>query len=221
MRKIERHHSNDGSVIYYSHFGKPSKLFVADARWRYFTSIAPSSQLILSSRAFSGKRIWGHRIISGSERWLWKQFAQLKGDFSAKENTDLLMMYGSDAALRCRILASDDLGPLDLPTLYQLMVIYQEADRIDVLDPTIDTWSKASLGYKDRFNPKFEFEGYHGAWSSTIVSDVKFGGLIISLDEFCPCVLGNAFALDHDGFINVSASNDQEFCVIPVKEIPV
>lgn len=73
------------------------------------------------------------------DAWIQSTYAELKGDGTAKSNTDFLMKFGTtEAAHFARQQNITGLGALDLPNLYQLIIMYLEADNIDLLDPTVN-----------------------------------------------------------------------------------
>lgn len=157
-RKIYRHSSNEGSVIEFDMYGAPIKLFVADAKFRAsltFNSGDSTSNLpkfILPTKTLSNL----------SDKQLQNTFKSLSKDGLARDNTDALMQHGTyEAARYCRSLE------LDLPNIFELIAIYQEADSLDALDPTVSDYDLYALGFK---NPRGKFGTNGAAWSSTLFS---------------------------------------------------
>lgn len=180
-RKIYRHPSNEGSVIEFDMYGAQVKLFVADAKYR---TVKPwgASGTDASLDIFAGDCQYinpsddsdnrsGPLSYNLTDQELQARFPRFKADKTAKENTDVLMTYNdTEAAHWCRAQNISGVGALDLPNIYELMVIYLESDNLDALDPTAEQYPNMMLGYKmlgykatdGRF---YNTSGY--TWSST------------------------------------------------------
>ena len=179
-RKIYRHESNEGSVIEFDMFGKKVKLFVADAKYRAVKPWGTYGIDVRELKHFGND--WGtdHEIQGPWTGWgidlrtnplryipdddeLSRYFDKLREAETAKEGTDILMKYsGADSAHYCRSQTISNIGALDLPNAYECIIIYAEADNLDVLDPTTASYPNYALGYKTRsrfnFNGKFFME---------------------------------------------------------------
>lgn len=175
-RKIYRHFSNEGSVIEFDMYGTPIKLFVADAKYR---DVKPwrTRSTDASVDNFMGDYHRINPIADGDDRGsplsynltdqeLQARFPSFKTDKTAKENTDALMTYDdTEAAHWCRAQNISGVGALDLPNIYELVVLYLEADNIDALDPTAEQYPNMMLGYKATNGRFYNIFGY--TWSST------------------------------------------------------
>ena len=151
------------------------RLFVADAKYRgldlaYDTS--PRShgnpQLTVTSAHFNGSADNVHAALTytKNDAWIQSTYAPLKNDGTAKSNTDILMGFSTtEAAHHCRKQNIAGVGQLDLPNLYELIILYLESDNIDALDPTVASNRGKALGMMAT-NGRFDFNiGY--LWSST------------------------------------------------------
>ena len=198
-RKIYRHESGQGSVIEIDYWGTPMKLFVVDAKYRgmgfiYDTKLRPTGNPQLSVAA---------NYLNGPEDDLWVQrtYAALKNDGTAKSNTDTLMRFASfetEAAHHCRKQDIPGVGQLDLPNLYELIVLYLESDNIDALDPTAEANIYRTLG---KMNPsRFDFGDGIATWSSTEASG-----------DYAWCIGSNGGVRAEDQFLYGR--------VVPVKEL--
>ena len=209
VRKLYRHSSNEGSVIEIDYWGTPMKLFVADAKYRavrlaYDTT--PRShgnpQLATSTAYFNGSadNRNGSLPYTKDDAWIQSAYAALRGDGTAKSNTDFLMKFTTtEAAHHCRNQDIPGIGPLDLPNLYELIILYLESDNIDALDPTAESNSDKALGM---MNPRgrfgFGIDGY-------IRSSTEYGRTTSWLVD---CV-GYAY----------NGNNTSDSGVVPVKEL--
>ena len=169
-RKIYRHESNEGSVIEFDYWGTPMKLFVADAKYRGLGVVYDTTwrshgnpQLAVTADCFNGPK---------DDAWVQRTYAALRDDGTAKSNTDILMKFGSletEAAHYCRKQDIPGVGQLDLPNLYELIILYLESDNIDALDPTAESNIYKTLG---KMNPsRVDFGAHLVFWSSTEHSD--------------------------------------------------
>ena len=213
VRKLYRHSSNKGSVIEFDYWGSPMKLFVADAKYRavalaYDTS--PRShgnpRLSVTQDYFNGSADNKGEALSYTkdDAWIQSTYAELRNDGTAKSNTDFLMQFDTTAAAHhCRDQDVPGVGQLDLPNLYELIILYLESDNIDALDPTVESNRGKALGRAGSYG-RFYFGnppmGY--VWSSTENSS------------------HHAWLVGHDGCAIRSTSGQQyDDSVVPVKEL--
>ena len=193
-RKIYRHSSNEGSVVEFDYWGTPMKLFVADAKYRaagraYDTT--PRShgnpQLSVTTEYFNGAadKDTAALTYAKNDAWIQSTYAALKDDGTARSNTDTLMQYSTTlAAHHCRDQDIPGIGQLDLPNLYELIILYLESENIDALDPTAEANRGKALG-KMNTNGRFNFSNRHVIWASTeggsnYAWQVGYGGRAIS-----------------------------------------
>ena len=208
-RKIYRHSSNQGSVIEFDYWGSPMKLFVADAKYRgldlaYDTSYRPhgNPQLSVPGSYFNGYADNDGAALSytKNDSWIQSRYATLRNDGTAKSSTDKLMGHATtQAAHHCRTQNISGVGELDLPNLYELIILYLESDNIDALDPTASSNRDKALG-KMNMHGRFGFNNSGAVWSSTEGST------------------GNAWPVYYDGRA-VHYSQSGYFGVVPVKEL--
>ena len=150
------------------------KLFVADAKYRanlkYDAVERPhgNPQLFVATKYFNGVADDNTAPLTytKSDAWIQSTYATLRNDGTARSNTDFLMKYGTtSAAHHCRKQDIPGVGQLDLPNLYELIILYLESDNIDALDPTVESNRGKALGM---MNVSGRFDFYVGAfWSST------------------------------------------------------
>lgn len=182
-RKIERHPSGKGCVIPIDMFGKKLDLFVADAKYR---AILPMSKLVtqtfdLNKVTFEEKRInpqglpdlsWKPLPYNLTDIQIQQSFSALLLDKTAKENT-LALKKDFKAVKKCRRLNFKGLGKMELPNLFEAIILYLESDRIDALDPTVKDYPFFSLGVhgrKERLDCGYKA---YGVWSSTFTFNTK------------------------------------------------
>lgn len=209
-RKIYRHSGNAGSVVEFDYWGTPMKLFVADAKYRGLNlkydrtpRLHGNPKLDASNGFFSDDPPDSDTAPLSYTRddvWIQSRHAILRNDGTAKSNTDKLMAYSStEAAHHCRNQNISGVGQLDLPNLYELIILYFESDNIDALDPTVESNRDNALGMMNT-EGRFDF-GYDGAaWSSTECSSSK------------ACNVGSS------GYTG-SRDQDMSCAAIPVKEL--
>ena len=181
VRKLYRHSSNEGSVIEIDYWGTPMKLFVADAKYRTaglkYDSTRRSHgnpQLSVSNVYFNGASDNPTEALTYTrdDAWIQSTYAALKNDGTAKSNTDFLMKFDTtEAAHHCRNQDISGVGQLDLPNLYELIILYLESDNIDALDPTVESNRDKALGMMNTHG-RFSFNGDSSVWSSTEYSAV-------------------------------------------------
>ena len=156
------------------------KLFVADAKYRGLDlAYDPpqqgrgNPQLSVTTEWFNGSQDDNTAVLSYTkdDAWIQSTYAELKNDGTAKSNTDFLMKVGTTyAAHHCRNQNIPGVGQLDLPNLYELIILYLESDNIDALDPTVESNRGKALGMMGT-NGRFYFNGNSNAvWSSTQLS---------------------------------------------------
>ena len=202
-RKIYRHESGEGSVIEFDMYGTPVKLFVADAKYRAIKEwrlnhvdtpldnfqedyrwINPGNAPDDESKPLS---------YSLTDQELQAQFPSFKSDKTARQNTDVLMQCNNDmdddfdndneAVHWCRAQNIPGIGNLDLPNIYELMIIYLEADNIDTLDPTLGQYPDMMLGHKSTYGRFRQLR----PWSSTegyIVDGTSYGARSITEEGY-------------------------------------
>ena len=210
MRKIYRHSSDAGSIIEFNMYGAPVKLFVADAKyrankiWGLQGTGTPLVNLQGDFRYISPHNTGDHRNeplgyeITDAE--LQAKFPSFKADKTARENTDVLVVYDeAQAAHWCRNLAIEGVGNLDLPNIYELMILYLEADNLDALDPTAEQYPNMMLGYKATNGRFFNISGM--VWSSTEYS------------------AKGARPVNCHGYVGYGSKNYESLGVVPVKEL--
>lgn len=207
MRKIERHPSNQGSVITFDMFGKQTHLFVADAKYRtcemcnsYSFRLKPEIDIDDYLKFFSDNNCFSDKAIQN-------YFNELNNDLSAKENSEILWLQMNRAVEYCRNIEIENIGELDLPNFYELIIIFSESERLDEMDITRYNFPEFSLSeinftkeikgvnpyfHKDKFNFIFN-QKQTGCCSSTSL----IGGVLATIG-------GNLF---------------YESGVIPVKEL--
>ena len=151
------------------------KLFVADAKYRglhlaidtvYRSHGNP--QLTVTTALFNGSSDNKAKPLTYTkdDAWIQSAYAALQNDGTAKSNTDFMMKYGTTkAAHHCRDQDIPGVGQLDMPNLYELIILYLESDNIDALDPTASSNRDKALGMMGT-NGRFGFEAGF-AWSST------------------------------------------------------
>lgn len=177
-RKIYRHENNQGSVIEFDYWGKLVKLFVADAKYRPAAGLSyDTTRQDHSLPKMDDKSDWYPHGSSDDKSNLltwtmtdkeWQdKWPKLREDGTAKSNTDKLMQFSTtQAAHHCRNQNISGIGPLDLPNIYELFIMYMEADKIDEMDPTFEQYKDRGLGYKST-NGRFSISNSDGFWSSS------------------------------------------------------
>lgn len=176
-RRIYRHSNNEGSVIEIDYWGRPMKLFVADSRYRapscaYDTVLRShrNPQLSVTTEYFNGSSDDRTAALpyTKDDTWIQSAYPQLRNDDTAESNTNKLTAYSStaEAAHHCRNQFIYEVGYLDLPNLYELIILYLESDNIDALDPTVSSDRNTALGMMNTFG-RFNFGSGTMVWSST------------------------------------------------------
>ena len=180
-RKIYRHSSNEGSVIEFDYWGTTKKLFVADAKYRPATALAnDTTDQDHGLPKMDDKGDWRPQGSSDDRSKLltwtmtdkeWQdKWPQLRQDGTAKSNTDRLMQFSTtQAAHHCRNQNISGIGALDLPNIYELFIMYMEADRLDAMDPTFEQYKDRGLGCKST-NGRFYMHDSQ-VWSSSEYSN--------------------------------------------------
>ena len=208
-RKIYRHSSNQGSVIEFDYWGAKKKLFVVDAKYRGLDLVYDAKsrshgnpQLTVTTGYFNGSADDPTEALSYTrdDAWIQSTYPELKGDETAKSNTDKLMVYSAtEAAHHCRNQDIPGVGQLDLPNLYELIILYLESDNIDALDPTVESNRDKALGMMNPYG-RFDLNDQGLIWSSTENSWANAWG------ARCNGYAGGNRQLNHFG-------------VVPVKEL--
>ena len=190
------------------------KLFVADAKYRASDLIYDSSlkdhanpNITASDFCINGSADDPKQALTYN-----KTDTELQNILSAFENDDaawintnaLVKSSTAKAAHHCRSQNISGIGTLDLPNLYELVVMYLEADNIDALDPTFNSNKLMGLGMKST-NGRFSSGGTgRGYWSSTEYSSQYAWGI------WCDGTL-----------IGRSNWQNKSLCVAPVKELSI
>ena len=169
-------------------FGKKVKLFVADAKYR--SSNRPYDedpqahgipQLSVTDTHFNGSGDDPRQALSYNkdDAWIQSTYAELKKDGTAKSNTDSLEgRVTRNAATFCRYQDIPGIGELDLPNLYELIILYLESDNIDHLDPTAYSNRDKALGKMSTYG-RFKFsDNTSWIWSSTEHDSKNACGLV-------------------------------------------
>lgn len=186
------------------------KLFVADAKYRslglaYDTTRRShgNPQVSVAQYYFNGSSDNRTAALSytKNDSWIQRAYDELKNDGTAKSNTDFLMKFDTtQAAHHCRNQNISGVGQLDLPNLYELIILYLESDNIDALDPTAEFNRDKALG-KMNTNGRFNFNNTVCVWSSTEYSSA------------------NAWSVDSNGRAYLYHSEPLRGGVAPVKEL--
>lgn len=71
------------------------------------------------------------------DNWIQTTYPSLGNDGSAQQNTDNLIRIGIKPAERVREITIGDLGPMDIPNLFEAIIIYLEYDKLYSMDPTV------------------------------------------------------------------------------------
>ena len=211
-RWIYRHSSNQGSVIEFDYWGTTKGLFVADAKYRPASALAyDTTNQDHGLPKMDDKGDWYPQGSSDTDTspltWImtdreWQdKWPKLREDGTAKSNTDRLMQFSTtQAAHHCRNQNVPGIGPLDLPNIYELFIMYMEADRLDAMDPTFEQYKDRGLGCKST-NGRFNMHSGQ-VWSSTERS-TKDGHRVTSG--------GQVYWYDHL----------HQYEVVPVKELDI
>ena len=209
VRKLYRHESGQGSVIEIDYWGAKKKLFVADAKYRAglahdtVQQAHGNPQLSVTTGWFNGSQDDNTAALTYTkdDAWIQSTYAALKNDGTAKSNTDNLMRFDTtEAAHHCRNQNISGVGLLDMPNLYELIILYLESDSIDFLDPTTESNRGKALGM---MNTHGRFAcNTNGTWASTEASSGYVWGIH-------PSGQASHYAPHYNGLI------------IPVKELDV
>ena len=186
------------------------KLFVADAKYRSLNlayDTTPRShgnpQLEVTAAYFNGAADNPKKALTyvGNDAWIQSTYGELRNDGTAKSNTDFLMRFSTTrAAHYCRNQNIAGVGQLDLPNLYELIILYLESDNIDALDPTVESNRNKALGMMNTYG-RFDFNDNNAVWSSTEVS------------------ASNAWFVRYQGNAGNYGQNNFRYGVAPVKEL--
>lgn len=162
VRAITRHPSGVGSIIEFENFfGDTCQLFVVDAKYRarrvghdhyhvvndyHEWDIEP---FFIGEGADDPKNPLKYSL---SDFQLKKKFHKFRRCNSAEDTAKIIggvpPLYSYDAGSTIWNLRSikKDVGELHLPSIYELAIIYLEADRIDSMDPTAAEYPDLMLG---------------------------------------------------------------------------
>ena len=210
-RRIFRHSSNEGSVLEFDYWGRVMKLFVADAKYRPADVLAyDTTDQDHGLPKMDDKGDWYPHGSSDTDTspltWTmtdkeWQdKWPKLREDGTAKSNTDKLMQFSTtQAAHHCRNQNVPGIGALDLPNIYELFIMYMEADKIDEMDPTFEQYKDRGLGCNAAYG-RFDYMNNSFMWSSSEYS---------SYDARC---------VNCDGNVGYNHQNDQ-VGFAPVKEL--
>lgn len=182
-RKIYRHPNGQGSVLEFDYWGQVMKLFVVDAKYRPASPLAydttyqdhglPKMNDIGdwyphgSQDDKSSPLTWTMTDKEWQDKW-----PKLREDGTAKSNTNKLMQFSTtQAAHHCRNQNIPGIGALDLPNIYELFIMYMEADKIDEMDPTFEQYKDRGLGCKATYGRFYISNGY--VWSSSEYSSAS------------------------------------------------
>ena len=184
---------------------------MADAKYRA-TNLAYDTtrrahggpQLSVSNAHFNGAADNPKKALTYTkdDAWIQSTYATLRNDGTAKSNTDFLMKHSTtQAAHHCRNQNIAGVGQLDLPNLYELIILYLESDNIDALDPTVESNRNKALGMMNT-NGRFNFGNQSAVWSSTESNNG-----------------GRAWYIFSNGRANNGSYQDLGLGVAPVKEL--
>lgn len=204
-RKLYRHSNNEGCVIEFDQYGKNTKLYVPDAKFRNFSSKKISSEtntntqlhdpilkytsyiyLLDSSKDYTqsftdSEFLTDEQLQSKLDSML--SNSSFKDDFTAKAGTDAILASLdalSEAASFARSLIPTDLRACDIPNIYELAVIWLESDNIDSIDPTVNEYSNNRLGSPNRFNSNYFWTCTEVQLSSTFRGlYIYYGGRVL------------------------------------------
>ena len=71
------------------------------------------------------------------DNWIQTTYPSLGNDGSAQQNTDNLVSIGLEPVEQVREITIGDLGPMDIPNLFEAIIIYLEYDKLYSMDPTV------------------------------------------------------------------------------------
>ena len=151
------------------------KLFVADAKYRAINLAYDSRsshhglrQISVTTESFGVGRDDTEALVgTKNDAWIQTTYAELRNDGTAVYNSNRLRGYASTkAAHHCREQNISGVGQLDLPNLYELIILYLESDNIDALDPTAESNRDKALGMMNTYG-RFDFDNNSIVWSST------------------------------------------------------
>ena len=152
------------------------KLFVADAKYRglnldYDTMASGHGikQISVTTDHFDESIDDDTEPLSytKNDAWIQSTYAELRYDGTAASNSSMLIRYSSTQAIHhCRKQDIPGVGQLDLPNLYELIILYLESDHIDALDPTVASNRDKALGMMNTYG-RFDFNNNSVVWSST------------------------------------------------------
>ena len=151
-------------------FGKKVKLFVADAKYRGTGQWGPRPAVDMYGTELE-KRIAPDGVSDDPKQpltynWtdgeLQAKYSPLASDGTAETNTNRLLGASWYSGQIARDINISGVGSLDIPNLYELIVIYLEADNIDALDPSVSSYQGIGHLHGGRFQLST-----NSSWSST------------------------------------------------------
>ena len=179
-RKLYRHPNNEGSVLVFDQYGKNTKLYVPDAKYRNFSykeissDVGCTTQLhtpilelgdyeyLLELNKSSSQSFTDDEFLTDSQLQSKLDSILNNGtfadDFTAKQGTDAILASldaSSEVATYTRSLVPTNLRACDIPNTYELSVIWLESDNIDSIDPTVNKFNDLRLGSPSRFNGNY------------------------------------------------------------------
>lgn len=180
-RILCRHPNNEGSVLIFDQYGKNTKLYIPDAKYRNLTTKSTfctrtdydamgntswhtpvfnyqTYKYILGVAGPSSSKPLSETLTDTELQTVLDQAisnSSFKYDNTAKNGTDaILKSFDANAvpANNVRKLVPTGLRACDLPNAYEAAVIWLESDNIDAIDPTVNSYSTNRLGSPSRFN---------------------------------------------------------------------
>lgn len=165
VRTITRHPSGVGSIIEFENFfGDTCQLFIADAKYRARRVGHDHYQVVNDYHEWDIEPFFigegaddpkNPLKYSLSDFQLKKKFHKFRRCNSVEDTAKFIgggcrPLYSGDASStvwKLRLTrAFNDVGELHLPSVYELAIIYLEADRIDSIDPTAAEYPDLMLG---------------------------------------------------------------------------
>lgn len=148
-RKLYRHESGMGTVMEFND-GQDHKVLVLDAQYRFGELMGNSGTASLPQYSFTTGYINGGSVnVTPSDcETLTDEFLNntwFVDENTSKYNTDAwLSTNGTYAPQMCRSITVNGIG-CDIPNFQTLLRIYCEAANLDLLDPTVSSYSDYKL----------------------------------------------------------------------------
>lgn len=138
-----------------------------------------------------------------TDKKLQKVLEDFKNDRTGEENTNCIIKYGSPAGIYCRsIELHGRKNYFDVGNVYEMSIVWIEADNIDKVDPTLNMFSHRALGTGNCYG---RFRGRNndivGCWTSS---------------EFNQYL---AWVIFPNGFIGYTSHESELTHVIPTKVV--